>query len=80
MEMNLPDGKYDLGLAPTRDVEAKLIFRIKIVDGEIIDLDHYDNGLDWTTTIKFILKTGQCSFNTIKEGYKYLLLRNDSLL
>ena len=74
IKINLPDGIYDLGLAPTYNGKAKLLFRIQITYGNIIDLDR--GIFNWIPIIKFIMKSGQCSINEIKHGYKYLLLNS----
>lgn len=76
--IHFENGNYDLGLAPTKDNEGKLLFRLKIKNGIIEDLDNF-GGLDWSSNIKFILGSGECSLNQTKNGCKYLLLSSDDI-
>lgn len=68
--MNIPNGRYDLGLArpPT------LLYRIELKDGQVSDIDRVPGGMDWCMVILFILRSGQCSVGKITTQCKYLLL------
>jgi len=73
---SIPDGWYNLGLAPVDDKNAELLFRFFIENGKITQ-NICNINIDWCTTIEFIIRSSQCSLNNIKPGYKYLLLSED---
>lgn len=74
---NLPDGVYDLGLAPTASSTAKLVYRVLIKKTAVYDLKYVEGGVNWCTNIEFILRSGECSINETKPGHKWLLLSSN---